>query len=478
MQDAMEIATKPTNKSWTLRLEGLTKIYSDNVLFRNLDLEIRPGMAIHVQGPNGAGKTQLMLVIAGLVNENAGRILFHDQRDLLLNRMEPEIRARFARYVPYLPGDIAEMPIDRALLVMTRRLHPFSLAGQRPAAAKLVSELNSELHSVGGLNLELDRPLTNYSIGQQKRFMAKASLGVEPYPFLAMLDEPLAALDSDGIARVIHLMREARERGIALLVAEHRKEIFDFDFDSVLHLPYNPDADGTHPPLMPVQEGAKLDRQKGTKTVLRATNVVAGYTSSPVYCPSFSVSRGELVIIHGPNGSGKTGFVRGLLGHPGTTLSGRLEFEGLAVPNLQIAQKLSALRYLSQKRDLFPDLTVHESIMVSGRSHETEMDSEIADIVRFLGPGKLVRHLSSGGRALLGLAQTLAGGPKFLILDEPAANTDIDNRRRVWDLIDKTCRQGQTAVLVIEHDLTPASGSATYQIQQRNGSSILIKDPE
>ena len=99
-------------------------------------------MAIHVQGPNGAGKTQLMLTIAGRKCGNAGRTIFRDKEEHLLNRTGPGNPARFARYVPYLPGGVAELPIDRALLVMTRRLRPFKLSSQSAAAAKVVSEIN------------------------------------------------------------------------------------------------------------------------------------------------------------------------------------------------------------------------------------------------------------------------------------------------------------------------------------------------
>jgi ATP-binding cassette subfamily C exporter for protease/lipase len=141
-----------------------------------------------------------------------------------------------------------------------------------------------------------------------------------------------------------------------------------------------------------------------------------------------------------------------------------------------LAQRRSDLRYLSQKRDLFPDLTVHESIAVAGRGHQTDLRDDIADIERFLGPNKLARHLSSGGRALLGLAQALAGAPKLLILDEPGANTDVDNLRRVWELIGRACQLGQTAVLVIEHDLTRVTGSAVYEIKQQDNVNTLIKD--
>lgn len=473
----MQTAASMPTGDWALSLEAISKRYSDNVLFRELSLDIRPGMAIHVQGPNGSGKTQLMLVIAGLVDADAGRVVFQRQGELPLNGMNPERRAWFTRYVSYLPGGLAEIPVDQALLIMTGRLHPFSLRSRSSAAATVVSEMESELHDIGGTNLELDRPLGNYSLGQQKRFMAVSSLGVEPHPFVVMLDEPLAGLDEVGIGRVLGLMREANERGIALLVSEHRRDIFNFDFDAVLHLPYNSGADAAPAYSISASAGHTLEQLGATETVFRAADVTAGYPSSPVTCPALSVNRGELIVIRGPNGSGKTGFVRGLLGHPGTMLSGRLEFEGVNVPDLQSAQRRSAVRYLSQKRDLFPDLTVRESVAVASRGHKTELREEIADIERFLGPGKFVRHLSSGGRALLGLAQALAGVPKFLILDEPGANTDAHNYQRVWELIGRARRVGQTAILVIEHDLSrAASASAVYEVKQRGTTNVLLEE--
>jgi ABC-type multidrug transport system ATPase subunit len=228
MQLEADGSQKNASHTRALRLEGLTKKYSDNILFQNLNLEIPAGTALHVRGVNGSGKTQLMLIIAGLVQPDSGRIVFHDQDDLLLNKIEPDRRARVARYVPYLPQGLAEIPIDRALLVMTRRLDPFSLASQKIAALNALTELDAELNAIANNQLDAGRALSNYSLGQQKRFMATASIGVEPYPFLVMLDEPLAGLDSEGIARVLELMSEARARGIALMVSEHRQEILKF----------------------------------------------------------------------------------------------------------------------------------------------------------------------------------------------------------------------------------------------------------
>lgn len=471
----MQTAASMPTGDWALSLEVITKRYSDNVLFRELSLDIRPSMAVHVQGPNGSGKTQLMLVIAGLVEADAGRVVFRRRGELSLDSIDPSHRGRFVRYVSYLPGGLAEIPVDQALLVMTRRLRPFSLRSLKAAAAALVTELKSELRGIEGeARLEFDRPLGNYSLGQQKRFMAASSLSIRPHPFVVMLDEPLAGLDDKGIAKVLELMHQARNHGIALLVSEHRKEIFSFNFDSVLRLPYNRGADAAPLTLTSVEAGGVLGTEQHEGTVLRATDLVAGYNNSPVRCPSLSVRRGELVFIQGPNGSGKTGFVRGLLGHSGTTVSGRIEFEGVPVTNLHAAQESSALRYLSQKRDLFLDLTVRESVVVAGRGRVTPLSREIGDVVLYLGPGKLVRHLSSGGRALLGLAQALAGGPRLLILDEPAANTDAANRQRVWELIGRAYQRGEMGVLVIEHDLAPAPGSSVYVIRQQDGTRVLL----
>jgi ABC-type multidrug transport system ATPase subunit len=304
--------------------------------------------------------------------------------------------------------------------------------------------------------------------------MATASIGVEPYPFLVMLDEPLAGLDSEGIARVLELMREARARGIALMISEHRQEILEFSFDFVLKLPYIPNAGDQ---VWPIQSHEEFCASVPTEAeiILRATKVVGGYATSPVECPSFTVVKESVVIIRGPNGSGKTGFVRSLLGRPGTVLSGLLEFEGEIISDLRLAHQQSRVRYLSQKRDLFPDLSVQESIEVAGRNHKSHLSDEIGEIIDRLGPRKLVRHLSSGGRTLLGLAQALAGAPRLLILDEPLANTDRDNGERIRVLIDRACKLGNMAVIVIEHDAMMASGSEVYQIEIQGSIRTLTK---
>src|SRR5207302_2449801 len=195
------------NARWRLSLECLTKAYSDNVLIENLNLEFRPGMAVHVKGPNRAGKTQLMLVIAGLIEPDSGRIVFHGSEEICLNRLNAETRAQFTRYVPYLPGLLAQLPVDRALLVLSRHLHSFSLHSQSTAAAAIALESASELQTICGHKVDFNKPFASHSVGEQKRIMAMASVSFNPYPALAMLDEPLAGLDSQGIARTLELMR-------------------------------------------------------------------------------------------------------------------------------------------------------------------------------------------------------------------------------------------------------------------------------
>ena len=462
-------------RAWTIRLDKLSKSYSSDALFQDLDMEIWPGKAVHIQGANGSGKTQLMLVIAGLVAPNRGQIRLQRRTELLLSQLSPDVRSCYVRYVPYLPGGLAELPMDLALLVMTRQLHTFSLKSQRRAAAKVMAELKSELRQVCDGAIDLARPLANYSVGQQKRFGAAAALCLEPSPLVVMIDEPLAGLDSRGIEQVINLMCRARQRGISLLVSEHRAEISRIGFDQVLQLPYRPNQDLPPSFVSAIPPPSNTDRDQWNDPVLRLTDATSGYIGCPVRCPTLTVAPGQLVVIRGANGSGKTGFVRGLLRHAGTSLSGQVELNGLNVTDLELAQRRNAVRYLSQIRDLFLDLTVQDSILVAGHNRQTSLMDEIGDVVRFLGPRKLVRHLSSGGKALLGLVQALAGAPQVLILDEPTANTDAGNRRRVWELLNSALRRERMAILVIEHDMGPIDGSAIYGIQQGDDGAVLVR---
>ncbi len=191
---------KPFGAEFRLEARGLTVRRGFRLLFEGLDLDLGSGEILQLTGPNGSGKSTLMRVIAGFSQADTGSIRwrdlpenpepanllnYHGHRDGLREALTPAENLAFAGAL--LGGDLAEIPV---------------------ALEKL------------GVSALADLPVQVLSAGQRRR-VALARLLVAPRP-LWLLDEPFAALDSDGQARVTALLADHARQGGMAIVATHQ----------------------------------------------------------------------------------------------------------------------------------------------------------------------------------------------------------------------------------------------------------------
>jgi heme exporter protein A len=166
-----------------LRFSGVALERGGRRLFEDLDIELRPGDGLHVAGPNGSGKSSLIRLAAGLLRASAGQVerqsaaLADD--NLALDR---------------------DLPLERAL------------AFWGPNVAPVMDAL--------GISHLAQVPVRLLSSGQQKRAtLARVAAAGAP---LWLLDEPLNALDAEGVERLALLVRQHRESGGAVVAASHQ----------------------------------------------------------------------------------------------------------------------------------------------------------------------------------------------------------------------------------------------------------------
>ena len=79
------------SQAWAVKVEGLTKSFSNQFALRGIDLEVRRGESVVLFGPNGAGKTTLIKVLATIMNPSSGRVLIDG---LSLKNNAEEMRRR------------------------------------------------------------------------------------------------------------------------------------------------------------------------------------------------------------------------------------------------------------------------------------------------------------------------------------------------------------------------------------------------
>lgn len=171
---------------------------------------------------------------------------------------------------------------------------------------------------------------------------------------------------------------------------------------------------------------------------------------------SLTVKYGEIVGLIGPNGAGKSTLINVLSGFQRMT-EGRVLLDGHRVDHLQPHRLASrGLVRTFQAVRLFRGLTVHENVDVSASSRRPAA-KPVSEILSWVGllrfSEKLAGDLSYGDQRRLAIARALATGPRFVLLDEPAAGMNEHEIEELKTLLTRIREELGCALVVIEHNM-------------------------
>lgn len=165
---------------------------------------------------------------------------------------------------------------------------------------------------------------------------------------------------------------------------------------------------------------------------------------------SFSVNRGEMFGLIGPDGAGKTTAIRAICGLLHVD-AGSIRVLGQD-PVKQHRQVTGSVGYLSQRFSLYGDLSIDENIAFFAEIHGvSDFDArrdrllEMTQLTRFRD--RLADQLSGGMKQKLALACTLVHEPQVIVLDEPTTGVDPVSRREFWKLLSQFLAQGITILM-------------------------------
>ena len=188
---------------------------------------------------------------------------------------------------------------------------------------------------------------------------------------------------------------------------------------------------------------------------------------------SFTVEKGEFVIIVGPSGAGKT-TVLNLLGGMDTVTKGDIRVDGQTVSGLSERQLTEYRRhdigFVFQFYNLVQNLTALENVELASQICRDPLPAE--EVLAGVGLSHRVDNfpaqLSGGEQQRVAIARALAKNPKLLLCDEPTGALDYITGKQILALLQDTCRKEGMTVVVITHN-TALTPMADRVIRIKNG---------
>jgi ribose transport system ATP-binding protein len=459
-----------------LRLEGVTKRYGGVTALDHVDFACSLGTIHAVVGENGAGKSSLMKIIAGVIRPDEGRIYLDES---LVRFASPAEATRHGiacifQELSLLPDlSVAD---NISIAAPPRRFGLIDRRQQRARARDILREIGCpDIHPSERVK---DLPLSR----QQMVEIAKALVR---QPRLIIMDEATSALTAKDVDQLYRVIRQLRDRGIAILYISHRMHEIAALADSCSvfrngrHIDTFPMASRTTAEIVPLMIGRDVSRAYPPKmtSVQTGTNT-PGSTSLEGRFPvpalevidlnwdhvlngiSLGVANGEIVGLGGLDGQGQSelllalfGVLRGVdgkvlingvpssIGHPRKAKSAKIRMA--LIPEDRKTQGL--LLPMSIRDNLVlaaaSDLSNHGVIdSVKERAAIKEAVEKLQ--IKMNDLDAPVRTLSGGNQQKVVIGKWLMKEPRILLLNDPTRGIDVGTKQEMYRLMRELSQAG------------------------------------
>lgn len=197
---------------------------------------------------------------------------------------------------------------------------------------------------------------------------------------------------------------------------------------------------------------------------------------------NFTIEKGELVVIVGPSGAGKTTCLN-ILGGMDTPTSGDVIVDEKNVSTLKkkelVKYRREDIGFVFQFYNLVQNLTAIENVELATQICKDSLNPET--IMKKVGLKDRVRNfpsqLSGGEQQRVAIARAIAKNPKLLLCDEPTGALDYKTGKQILELLQNTCRKENMTVIIITHNSAIAP-MADKVIHFKNGKAenIIINE--
>ncbi len=455
-----------------LRMENITKQFGDLYANKDINLDVRRGEVHTLLGENGAGKSTLMNVLFGLYQPTAGSICFNGKKVKIDS-----------------PAQAVKLGIGMVhqhfMLVEAMTVFENIILGDKHAKGIFIDAESRkkeilEIADRYNLKIELDRPISDISVGAQQRIEIIKALyrGAE----LLVLDEPTAALtdiEVEGLFDVIHKLKE-ENKSIIFISHKMREVLRISDRITILRAGSTVRTlsccETSSDELASLMIGRELPPPHYVKAVSPGESVAeiadVSFNESSKHSGlnhvSLRIGRGEILGIAGVDGNGQSQLSQIITGViPPDTGAVTIKGDKVAVfaPQGFIDNKVAHIPEDRNKMGLIANMTVQDNIVLkstlspqfsSARGaflkkkaiHEYCLEMQEKYDIRCESVEQEVRNLSGGNQQKVILARELEGNPDLLVAVHPTRGLDIGATRFIHDTMIEARDRGCGILLV------------------------------
>ncbi len=477
------------SKTPLLKLDGISKSFAGVKALVDVDFGAWPGEVHALLGENGAGKSTLIKIIAGVHRPDSGTITI-DGKPVTFSTPREATHAGIAT-VYQEPLLFPDLNVAENIFIS----HP-----NRGAVTnwRRMSREAERLLATLGVSLDVRSPARGLTLAaQQSVEIAKAiSLNVR----VLIMDEPTASLSAHEVAQLFKIVRDLRDRGVAIVFVSHRmEEVFEVaDRITVFRdgrlISTRPSADMTPQRAIADMVGREVLFQQ--RTPAKKGDVilsVKGLGRAGVFEDvTFDLRRGEVLGFAGLIGSGRTDVALALFGiQPATAGSIRLSGKDLTIHSPREAMA-SGIAYVSEDRRQLglslpmsiaanislPSLKRYLSafgLVRTGLERATAESFRQRLAIRTPSVDVAVAKLSGGNQQKVMLSKWLNTHPAVLILDEPTRGIDVGAKTEVHAMITALAAEG-IGIIMISSELPEVLAMSDRVLVMREGRQMAILD--
>lgn len=480
---------KEKNNSGVIKLNKIGKNFSGSPALTDVEMEIKTGEVVALVGENGAGKSTLVKILSGIISPSYGTIEINNKNIVFDNSKQSREAGIGVVHQHY--SLVPELTITENLFLGRE----IKIKGFPFLSKKIMKKKTKNLLNEFNLDIDPNIKVNKLTVGQRQLIeVVKATIG---NPWFMIMDEPTSSLSKSESERLYLLIDELKKRNVAILYISHKMdELYKLCHRAVVlrdgKFIGNADLSKTsEDTIVNMMVGRKVDNvfpYTPSEVGDIAIEVDSINDGGLLKNASFNVRKGEIVVLAGLMGSGRTEVLNVIFGMS-KLVSGKVRIDTREVHKMNPRKmyREHEMAYIPEDRHtsgFVPTLSVAKNLTLAWiqknskygfipikKEKKNIMESIKRMNVRPPDPNKLVDYLSGGNQQKVVLGKWLLTNPKVLLLDDPTRGVDVGAKAEIHELIAELKKQG-VAILIVSSELTEALNVGDRIVIMHEGESV------